>query len=353
MLNLRFSPGPAHLAAFVGLATACVPEVDDNLSFVDAPRILAVRATPAEISTEKTTAIEALVAAPDGAAVPEINWQMCLERKPLTELGPVNPACLDFIVGGDETRVPLGTGQTADVTTVREACRLFGPIAPPPEGGMKGGRPVDPDATGGFYQPVVAFLGGEPTLGMVRLDCGLPLAPREALIEYNSLHKPNGNPALSLLSLSDGSASTVLEPGSGPASAAVPLGLTVTLRAEWQQCPREAVCEDDICSEGEDLTSCAADCTTPLSCAGSETYHWYDPGTRQVTPRRESILVAWYATGGDFTERQTGVLEADPDSSTTETQWVAPSAAGEVKLWVVLRDDRGGSSWQEYRVNVE
>jgi hypothetical protein len=47
------------------------------------------------------------------------------------------------------------------------------------------------------------------------------------------------------------------------------------------------------------------------------------------------------------------VLEADPDSPTTETQWIAPTTAGEVKLWVVVRDDRGGSSWEEYRVNVE
>jgi hypothetical protein len=339
--------------AFIGLTTACVPEVDDDLSLVVAPRILAVRATPAEIGTEKTTTVEALVAAPDGADVPEISWQMCLERKALTELGPVNATCLDFVADGDETRVALGRGEAAELETVREACSLFGPNAPPPENGMKGGRPVDPDATGGFYQPVVAFLGGEPTLGMVRLDCGLPLAPREALIEYNSRHKPNGNPALSLLALQDGSASTDLEPDEATASADVPLGGTVTLRAEWQRCPREAACEDGICSEGEDVTSCAADCTTPVSCTGAETYSWYDPSTRQVVWRREGILVAWYATSGEFTERQTGVLEAEPDVPASETQWVAPSTAGEVKLWVVLRDDRGGSSWQEYRVNVQ
>jgi len=337
------------VSALAGLGTACVPEIDDNLSLVTTPRIVAVRSTPAEIAVEGTTTVEAFVATPDGADVPDIRWQMCLERKPLTELGPVDPSCLEFVADGDETRVPLGTGATAELTAVREACRLFGPIAPPPENGMKGGRPVDPDATGGFYQPVVAFLGDQPTLGMVRLDCGLPLAPPEATIEYNSLHKPNGNPAVSRLSLGD----TELEPGGATASAVVPPGQTVTLRADWQECPRDAACEDGICSEGEDATSCAADCTTPVSCTGAETYSWYNADTREVTPRREGIFVAWYATAGDFTERETGVAESDPDVATSSTQWIAPNTAGEVKLWLVLIDDRGGSSWQEYRVNVE
>jgi hypothetical protein len=341
--------------AFAACATsACVPDVDDDLSRVSEPRVLAIRVTPGEVGANAAATLDALVASADGVDSPEISWQACLDRKPLTELGPVNQTCLERVPEGDPTRVAVGTGDSATFTTDRNVCNLFGPIAPPPkEGDPKGGRAVDPDPTGGFYQPVVAFIGNTPALGAVRLDCGLPVAPREAGIEYRANHRPNGNPAVSTLTLTRGDDATELAPGADEPSTTVRRGRAVTLRAEWERCPRKAECGDGLCSEGEDKNGCADDCTTPLACTGSETYVWYDTEAREVKPRREAVIVSWYATAGEFVERRTGVAENDPDEPKTETTWTAPTKDGDVKLWAVIRDDRGGVSWETYRLRVE
>jgi hypothetical protein len=335
------------------LAASCVPKVDDDLSTVAAPRILAVRATPAEVAAQKSTVLEVLVAAPDNVTIPTIEWQACEDRKPLTELGPVNPSCLELVPGGDDTHIPLGSGTSAELTPSREVCSLFGPTAPPPKAGeAKGGRAVDPDVTGGFYQPVVAFLDGVPTLGTVRLDCGLPTAPRDAIVAYNSQHRANNNAEISVLTLVDGKTESALPDDDDAAPMPVGAGRTVTLRAEWAACPRKPECGDGVCSEGEDTSTCSDDCTTPVFCTGAETYAYYDTGKRQVIPRREGIVVAWYATEGDFGERLTGVAESDPDTTSTETRWTAPTRAGTVDSWAVIRDDRGGISWRHYRLAV-
>src|SRR4051812_17996532 len=84
---------PLLLAASL-LSLACVPEFDTDLSQLSEPRLLAIAATPAETQAEKPVTLTALVAGPEGMAAPRIDWTMCLSRKPLTELGPVNPVCL-------------------------------------------------------------------------------------------------------------------------------------------------------------------------------------------------------------------------------------------------------------------
>lgn len=341
------------------LFAACVPDVEDDLSRVSSPRVLALRATPAEAGPEDPTTVEALIAAPDGAALPPVTWQSCLARKPLTELGPVNPACLDLVPDGDDEHVPLGTGVQAYLTPTRNACELFGPQAPPPTAtDPKGGRPLDPDVTGGFYQPFAAFLGGVPALGALRLDCGLPRAPSEAIREYNTLRRPEGtlipnaNPEISRLVLLD-RGETELAPDAPSASASVRRGRSVSLRAEWAACPREVACGDGVCSEGEGRTACPDDCEAPLYCTGAESYAWYDAGDRRVKMRREGIVVSWYATDGEFTIRRTGVSETDADVQSTDVRWTAPGSTGGVKLWAVIRDDRGGAAWHSYRVRVE
>ena len=37
---------------------------------------------------------------------------------------------------------------------------------------------------------------------------------------------------------------------------------------------------------------------------------------------------------------------------TADNVWVAPSAAGPVHLWLVLRDSRGGVDFAEYELDV-
>ncbi|MDF2692928.1 MAG: hypothetical protein K0S65_1311, partial [Labilithrix sp.] len=150
---------------------ACVPEFSDDLALVAQPRILAVRAEPAEVRVGQRVTLTALVAAPPGApsASERLEWAMCLARKPLTELGPVAQECIDRFGAGGEIFQRLGRGQSVPMTVPSDACNRFGPLTPPATAGGVAGRPVDPDLSGGYHQPIV--LGNETgtALGAVRL----------------------------------------------------------------------------------------------------------------------------------------------------------------------------------------
>ena len=67
---------------------------------------------------------------------------------------------------------------------------------------------------------------------------------------------------------------------------------------------------------------------------------------------REAIRVSWFATGGALDTDTGGRAESEADQATIENTWTAPATAGEARLWLVVRDDRGGVGWQGYRVRV-
>lgn len=347
MLNLRRQV----LAAFLGCG-ACVPKVEDDLSTITEPRLLAVKSTPAEAAPDDSVELQSLVATPDAEQVSSIHWAWCIERKPLTELGPVSPACLDS--SDPRATQAIGDGLSVEGQLARDACQLFGPTLPPPTHGQPSGRPVDPDLTGGFYQPFIASRDhGDHALGNVRLLCG-PAAgtPREQLIEYNEKYQPNQNPAIESLSVTLGNTVTELHPDATalPNAEAV-ANQPLRFQVSWRRCPRTPNCGDGICSAGETQQACADDCAIPSGCAGAESYVVLSD-TRQVVSRREALFVSWYATAGKFDNRRTGVSESDPDEPGTTNRWVAPQASGEVRFWIVIRDDRGGVGWQSYRIHV-
>lgn len=345
---------PSLSLCWLLLAAACVPELrDDELALVSEPRLLALRAEPPEAAVAQQVTLTALVAAaePAGFDPARIGWQLCLDRKPLSELGPVSPECLGLDAVEAVAR-PLGQGASVAATVPADACRLFGPELPPPRPGEPSGRPVDPDPTGGFYQPLLAFLDDTPNLGAVRLDCALGGAGRDAAIDFRQRFVPNRNPELDRLTLAPEDGDELELNEATPAS--VPPGGRATLRAQWAACPRSAECGDGLCTSGEDASACPGDCSAGArGCSGAETYPWFDPESRQVLDRRESVVVTWFATAGTFSERRTGVSETDPDDPHTETVWTSPQQPGEVRLWSVLRDDRGGVGWREVRVLVE
>ncbi len=192
-----------------------------------------------------------------------------------------------------------------------DGCRLFGPIAPPPKGNEPPSRPVDPDPTGGFYQPVIASLEGVYSLGSVRLDCGIQRAAREQLLSYNAQYRKNENPRVAALELADDG--TAVEPGSTPTLSVAP-GAAVSLTASWDACPTEPVCGDGICGAYEDRANCEVDCAVdaPKGCTGAEPYVWYDLETFTVEPRHEGIRVAWYALGGQLRRRADGTRRGRP-----------------------------------------
>lgn len=312
------------LPLFWGLGAGCVPAVDDDLSLVESSRVLAVLAEPPEAAEGESVSLTALVA-PSEAAGDEVSYAACLERKPLSELGPVSPSCLRG--GSSESLRSFGSGPSVQATIDRGACSSFGPRRPTAEAGQPAGRPVDPDPTGGFYQPIVASLPGQlGVLGAVRLDCGLPGADRDLVVEYNGRHRINQNPAIDRLERRDDEGWVeVSRRGEESEDVVVALSTQLSLRVSWASCgPDEA-------------------------CTGAETYVLFDSGAGVLVEQTEALFASWYATAGVFHDYRTG---ASPGAGAAENLWLAPGEPGPVDLWVVLRDGRGGVSFGSYRVVV-
>jgi hypothetical protein len=296
--------GPAVLAAFAVLAAlpaGCAPDLPSADSLITAPRILAVRADPAEGKPGATVAFSALVAAPPGASAGAPSWSFCEAPAPLTEDNIVADACVWAPGSG-----AAGTGTNVVAQTPDSGCSLFGPDAPP--GGL---RPRDPDSTGGYYQPLrVALAAAEPAFTLVRISCDLANASSSAAAAFAQAYLPNRNPQLGPLEAATGGSTVALD--------AVPAGARVTFTASWDA-------------------------------ASAEAYAYYDAASDAVVTRRESMTVAWYASAGALDREATGRAEDDP-ATTSDDGWAAPAVAGSSRLWIVLRDSRGGVDFATYDI---
>ena len=333
----------------------CVPTFDDNLSTLDKPTVLAVQAEPAEAAPGQQVQLTGLVGTTDAhATAPELDWGLCIARKPLTELGPVNPVCIQAASGAPaDSIVALGSGATVTATVPMDACRLFGPSLPAPKNGEPSGRPVDPDPTGGFYQPVgVTLVDTQVTsLGAIRIFCPPSGLDQEQASAFTSSYRRNQNPALSDISVLDAAGGATPVPDD-PEALHVDAGKVVHFQASWAACPIAVTCGDGICGSGEDQNGCPDDCATPKGCTGAETYAWFNPGSRKLETRHESVRVSWFASAGRFDHAVTGRDEDEFATSTTDNVWTAPAASGDIRFWLVVRDARGGQTSRSFLVSV-
>jgi hypothetical protein len=345
------------LAGVVFAALGCKPELEGRRSLVTGPRVLAVRSMPAAARPAEAVSYDALFVNTDGIADPEpLDWALCTARKPLTESGAVSTTCLAR--EGDSLEA-LGTGGAAMADMAMDVCAQFGPEPKTPEKGEPAPRPVDPDTTGGYYQPVRVVFADDAghdqySIGVTRLSCGLGGATQEQSAEFTMKARPNENPELDAV-VRGGDDEQGLPALDSEDVLSVAPGESIQLIARWPSCPVEAECGDGICSPGEDtaMPSCDEDCTQPRGCRGSEPYIYFDTLTRKLVDRREVMRVSWFASDGEFEHDRTGRSEAEADQSDSENKWTAPEAEGDVRLWVVLRDDRGGVGWGGYKLRVE
>lgn len=279
-------------------------------------RVLAVRADPAEAAPGDTVRWTVLTASPTGTDdASDARWAWCDARPSLAALAPAATQCL---ADGPWMRPFDGAAVTP---VAADACRRFGPD-PPESAQGEDARPVDPDVTGGYSAPVRVRAGDATALGFVRLQCGLAGATREQSAEWTRRRRPNQNPAIAAVSRVEGDQVTAVGE-----SVTVSAGARVRFRVSWARCDDES------------------------SCTGAERYVTLDLGSRALVTQREEIRASWYATDGRFDEPRTGRSSSDP-ATETDNGFVAPSRAGAVKVWVVLRDDRGGVDWRALAVNV-
>ncbi len=356
MVNLRTT---ALLLTAAGFCSAgCRPSIEGRSSVVDSERVLAIRSEPVEARDNAPVKYQALFVGADGPAdASALDWALCRARKPLAAPGFVAQAC--FARKGDLLS-SLGHGDQASGLIAKDACQLFGPMPPAPMKGEPNGRPADPDTTGGYYQPVrVLVPGAAPAddlyfVGMSRLVCGLGGATAEQSAQYAMRYRPNENPALASVVRVQSGGDQALSLASSSKLLRVQPNERLTLRASWARCPSKPKCGDGICSPLETVTGCMQDCSgaVPKGCTGAEPYAYLDPGQGAVVDRHESIRVSWFANAGDFQHDRTGRSEAEASQTDTENEWTAPSTPGEVFLWVVIRDDRGGVGWESYKLDV-
>jgi hypothetical protein len=334
--------------------TGCVPDVEDADTLVLGARVLAIRSEPAQVEPREEATFTALFVDPDGTqSEAPLRWAFCKARKPLAELGPVNPLCL--LENADEIEIvtpdaegdeepelileEIGEGIEAGGRLPQDACRLFGPDRPPPREGEPAGRPVDPDPTGGYYQPLRIFNDGDETASLyeARIVCGLPGASQAVSAAFNQQFLPNANPVIDELVATDGDDPVAI--AGEEAATRVRPGESLELELRWEAC--------------EPLSPCEEACEPPPACEGAESYIYFDPLTRTVSARRESMRVSWFSTAGTFRDARTGRAEQEADTTRSPNVWTAPEAEGDVTLWVVLRDDRGGVTWRTYALRVD
>ena len=288
----------------VAVGTDCRPSFDDDPALIVSPRVLAVKSEPAEAAPGTTVAFTALLAAPSSSASAlDPSWSFCLASKPVTDDNVVASACLTAA-----SLAPAGAGSTISAVLPSDGCTLFGPDPPP--GGF---RPRDPDATGGYFQPLrVDLLGADPTFHLARLSCRLGEASADIATAFAAAYVANQNPTLSPLSASSEDNEVDL--------AAIPRGAQVELTASWS---------------AEDV----------------ESYAYFDLAQQAIVTRREAMTVSWYTSGGKLMLASSGRSETDPELTATN-QWTAPSEAGTSELWLVLRDSRGGADFASYELTL-
>lgn len=276
------------------LFVACRPDFGDRDSLVVETQVLAVRGDPPEAKPGETVTYSLLVASPSGpVAAPAASWAFCATPKLLTENGAVSAACLANGVR------PIADGPTITAPTPADACALFGP-----ETSSADLRPRDPDATGGFYQPVRVALDGHLAFGQERVRCNAKNIAAGQTKELDRRYVPNANPEI---------ASIDAPPSVAPSA-------HVVFRVTWPE-------------------------------SAAETYAYYDPTTAQVVDRRETMRVSWFTTAGAFEHDRTG-RTPDERETFTENAWNAPATPATVHLFVVLRDDRGGVAFATRVIEV-
>lgn len=294
--------GVSWAMTFLILA-GCLPAEAERESLVIGPRILAVRSEPPESKPGESVVYEALVVTPEGE--PEgaaVAWAFCAAPKPLTENGSVCSACL-----GDAVRPIAGVSASVTATTPPDACSLFGPETPPGDF-----RPRDPDATGGFYQPVRLEALDRTAFVLERITCNLPNAPLDVAVELAARHVPNRNPKLLAL--------RAIVNGTPASLEALPAGADVRFEVGW-------------------------------SVEDAEVYPAFDPRKQALVEQREALRVSWYVTAGAFESDVTG-RATDDMGTMVSNAWRAPDEPSRVFLWLVLRDGRGGTDFARYVLDV-
>ena len=308
------------LAALVTTALACAPDLTVHASRITAPRVVAVRGTPAEARPGETVTLTATVATPAGVGNDaQIDWIACETPRATTESATVSPRCLDD--AGALAMLTMERSTTVTVTVPSDACMRIGPQTPSVGQGAERVRSPDADITGGWQLPVRLDLAvgdaHETLFARYRVRCQPPDVPGATAVDYARRYRNNVNPALAgVFAVVDNDTRALARDAAAGSATEVGGPRDVPILALWNA--------DSV-----------------------ERYVRVNPETRALDERTESLEIAWYTARGWFERDGT-----TPDGTGTVTVNVLHRDAGdgEVRVWVVLRDERGGVDVGAYRV---
>jgi hypothetical protein len=290
---------PFRRWALAGLALAfgasCQPTLDDRPWLVTRTQVVGLKASPPEVRPGTDVTFEIVAIDPAGSVdASPTNWTFCSTPKPPAEANVVARGCLT-------PSSPDATGNPVSLTIPTDACELFGPDTPQPAPGEPAARPADPDATGGYYQPLTIQLAGSLAVGLERVTCDLPQASLTAARAFQAAYQANTSPMIAALAM------TVY--GADVDPAAVPARAPVEITVSWP--------------------------------AGSaESFALFDRTSATVVEARETLTTSWFVTAGGLDRAASET--ADPTVLSAGATWTAPEEAGTVQFAVTLRDSRGG-----------
>lgn len=295
----------------LAVIASCKSEADIPPWIVQEPRVLAVRTVPAEARPNQAVKREVLAVDAQGhrlTLAPQ--FFRCEIPKLLGERTSIGQACLQ---GHGLLPIP------ADAPIDPLACKRFGPTPDPPEDEEALlPRPTAPDMSGGYYSPEHLRLSG-PNLHLsaffrVRTRCDLLGATREVFDAFEAHYAPNRAPNLALAELSPPSQKV-----EDRWELHLPIGVPTKIALQ-------------------------------VAAVESELYAIYRIPSNRIDPARETLTLRWFASGATLARSEERKDSIDLDRTSAFENELTLGPAGRASVWLVLQDDRGGTSWRQLLV---
>jgi hypothetical protein len=285
---------------------ACFPSFDPA-SHVQGLRVLGVKAEPPEVAPGETATLTPLVFDSRGGNV-TIRWSLCLQA-PLPGQS-VDKGCFDTDLGAALT-TPLGEGPTMQVTMPNVSAAQLG----------------IPDSTGGVYLPVILEVndGVETVTSVYRLRYSVPQ------LSFFRNHNPHIDDILIAFDH---------DAGTKPlGNFEIHTGDRVNLRALLPDADHELYPQIEGQLEIPDLAGGIGDGGIAFFDGGIQL------GGLTVHEVPETLRVSWFTNIGRLDPDVTGAA-GKLDTTLYLDKFLVPPPA-DIDLYVVVRDDRGGTDFTQ------
>jgi hypothetical protein len=287
----------------------------DPASHISGLRILAIKAEPPELAPGMTATLTPLVFDSGGADAGTVDYQWSYCLQPPLPGSSVAIQCLDSDLG-PSLNTPLGTGPTVQVTMPNVSASELG----------------IPDSTGGVYLPVLLTVtrGAERVTAVYRLRYTILV---KSPLFNGPLQPPKPNPHIE-----DVLIAYYNDAGTRPLGTfEIHTGDRVMLRALYPDSDHEQYPQ----IEGS-LQNASLDAGIQFFDGGLSV------GGLQLVNVTETLRVSWFASVGRLAPDVTGAA-GKLDTELILDKYLVPPPA-DIDLYVVVRDDRGGTDFTQRKI---